>query len=241
MEPYIKEIRVIIHLPFWATWWALVIYALIVIGFIRLYLVFREHGIKAEQQRVLEKRETLRLKEVDVCRDRFFSNITHEFRTPLTLIITPLEKLEHDPSLSAAAIRSVKTAQRNSNQLLKLINEFLDFSKLNDGQLKLKLSTSKLDLFTADCVQTFETAAKEKNIDLRFSSHVIAGFYLFDEDKWEKIVTNLLSNALKFTSAGEMFSVSTSTAANDFIQLEVKDSGPGIPAEQQEKIFNRFY
>ena len=237
----IKEIGVIIHPPFWATWWARVIYALIVIGFIRLYLVFREHRIKAKQQLVFEKREALRLKEVDELKDRFFSNITHEFRTPLTLIITPLEKLEHDPSLSAAAISSVKTAQRNSNQLLRLINEFLDFSKLNDGQLKLKLSTGELDLFTADCVQTFETAAKEKNIDLHFSSHGIAGFYLFDEDKWKKIVTNLLSNALKFTPAGGMVSVSISTAANDFIQLEVKDNGPGIPAEQQEKIFNRFY
>ncbi len=237
----IKEIKVVIHPPFWATWWARLIYGCIAIGLIRWYFILREGQLKTAQNLAFEKREARRLKEVDELKDRFFSNITHEFRTPLTLIITPLEKLEQDPSLSAPAISAVKTAQRNSKQLLKLINEFLDFSKLNDGQLKLKLSTGELDLFTADCVQSFEAAAKEKNIDLRFSAQGVTGFYLFDEEKWGKIMTNLLSNALKFTPANGMVTVSISSSVDDIITLEVKDSGPGIPADQQEKIFTRFY
>ncbi len=237
----IKEITIVIHPPFWAEWWAYLIYALIAIGLVRWYFIFRERRIKTEQTLAFEKREALRLKEMDEMKDRFFSNITHEFRTPLTLIITPLEKLARDPSLSAAAISTVKTAQRNSRQLSKLINEFLDFSKLNDGQLQLKLSTGELDLFTADCVQSFEVGAKEKNIHLSFAATGIAGFYLFDEDKWEKIITNLLSNALKFTPQNGMVSVLLSAEANDSIRLEVTDSGPGIPADQQQKIFNRFY
>lgn len=237
----IKEIGIVIHPPFWATWWARLIYAFMAIGLIRWYFIFRERQLKTAQNLAFEKREALRLREVDELKDRFFSNITHEFRTPLTLIITPLEKLQQDPSLSAAAISTVKTAQRNSKQLLRLINEFLDFSKLNDGQLKIKLSTGELDLFTADCVRSFEASAKEKNIDLQFSTLGIAGFYLFDEDKWEKIVSNLLSNALKFTPPNGTVSVSLSSSANDMVQLEVKDSGPGIPADQQEKIFTRFY
>ncbi|MEO6719579.1 MAG: ATP-binding protein [Ferruginibacter sp.] len=237
----IKEIKVVIHPPFWATWWAIFIYALIAGGLIRWYFIFRERRLKTEQNLAFEKREALRLKEVDELKDRFFSNITHEFRTPLTLIITPLEKLLQDPSLSAPAISTIKTAQRNSKQLLRLINEFLDFSKLNDGQLNLKLSTGELDLFTADCVQSFESGAKEKNIELRFSAQGIAGFYLFDEDKWGKIITNLLSNALKFTPNNGMVSVSLSSSVNDTIHLEVKDNGPGIPADEQQKIFNRFY
>ena len=235
-----KVVSIIIHPPFWATWWAYLIYALMAIGLIRWYLIFKERRLRTEQHLAYEKREAMRLKEVDELKDRFFSNITHEFRTPLTLIITPLEKLEQDPSLSAAAITTVRTAQRNSKQLLRLINEFLDFSKLNDGKLKLKLSTGELDLFTADSVRSFESAAKEKNIDLRFSAQGITGFYLFDEEKWEKIITNLLSNALKFTPANGIVSVSLS-AADNIILLEVKDSGPGIPADQQEKIFTRFY
>ncbi|MEO6232366.1 MAG: ATP-binding protein [Ferruginibacter sp.] len=237
----IKEIRVVIHPPFWATWWAILIYILIAVGLIRWYFVFREKRLKTEQNLVYEKREALRLRETDELKDRFFSNITHEFRTPLTLIITPLEKLLQDPSLSAPAISTIKTVQRNSKQLLRLINEFLDFSKLNDGQLKLKLSTGELDLFTADCVQSFEAGAKVKNIELRFSAQGVAGFYLFDEDKWGKIITNLLSNALKFTPDNGMVSVSLSSSVNDTIHLEVKDNGPGIPADEQGKIFNRFY
>ena len=238
---YIKEIKVVIHPPFWATWWARVIYALIIIALARWYFVFREKQLKAKQHLAFEKREALRLKEVDEIKDRFFSNITHEFRTPLTLIITPLEKLEQDPSLSPAAINAVKTAQRNSKQLLKLINEFLDFSKLNDGQLKQKLSAGELNLFVADCVRSFETAAKEKDIDLQFSTQGIDGFYLFDEEKWEKIINNLLGNALKFTPHGGIVTVSLFSSTDDKVNLEVKDNGPGIPVGQQEKIFDRFY
>lgn len=237
----IKEVDIKIRPPFWATWWAYIIYALLVLVFLRWYFKFREEKLKAEQNLAFEKREALRLKEVDEMKDRFFSNITHEFRTPLTLIITPLEKLAQDPSLSSVAIDTVKTAQRNSKQLLRLINEFLDFSKLNDGQLKVKLSNGELKLFTADCVQSFKDAAKEKNITLDFKSEDVEGFYLFDEEKWNKIISNLLSNALKFTPVNGFVSVSLFSDTAGLIHLEVKDSGPGIPANQQQKIFDRFY
>jgi signal transduction histidine kinase/DNA-binding response OmpR family regulator/ligand-binding sensor domain-containing protein len=238
---YIKEIKVVIHPPFWATWWARVIYALVIIALVRWYFIFRERQLKAKQNLAFEKRESFRLKEVDELKDRFFSNITHELRTPLTLIITPLEKLEQDPSLSPAAVSTVKTAQRNSKQLLKLINEFLDFSKLNDGQLRVKLSSGELHLFVADCVKSFDAAAKEKNIDLQLSTGGISGFYFFDEEKWEKIINNLVSNAIKFTPQEGIVAVSLSSSTGDNIKLEVKDNGPGVPLAQQEKIFDRFY
>lgn len=237
----VREITIKIRPPFWATWWAYIIYALLVFVLVRWYFKFREEKLKAEQHLAFEKREALRLKEVDEMKDRFFSNITHEFRTPLTLIITPLEKLEQDASLSAAAISNVKTAQRNSKQLLQLINEFLDFSKLNNGQLQLKTATGELALFTADCVKSFEPAANEKNINLLFSANGVEGYYLFDEEKWTKIVSNLLSNALKFTPANGVVAVSLYSTANENIHLEVKDNGPGISANQQQKIFDRFY
>ncbi|MBC7936605.1 MAG: response regulator [Rhizobacter sp.] len=236
----VKEIKLVINPPFWATWWAWLLYALLVAALIRWYFVFRERTLQIQQNLAFEKREAIRLREVDELKDRFFSNITHEFRTPLTLIITPLEKLAQDSSLSAAAISSVKTAQRNSKQLLRLINEFLDFSKLNDGQLTLKTAAGELDTFTADCVQSFEVAAKEKNITLGFSVTGVKGYYLFDEEKWGKIVTNLLSNALKFTPVNGTVAVNLSSTG-ELIQLGVTDSGPGIPAAQQQKIFTRFY
>ena len=237
----VKELRVIINPPFWATWWASLVYALIVVWLIQRYFVFRDKQLKAEQTMAFEKREALRLREVDELKDRFFSNITHEFRTPLTLIITPLEKLLQDTSLSSAAVSMVKTVQRNSGQLLRLINEFLDFSKLNNGQLKLKLSTGDPVLFTAECVNGFAAAAKDKNIQLSFKAKDVAGFYWFDEDKWEKIITNLLGNALKFTPQNGTVSVLLSPAENNNLQLQVIDNGPGIPHDQQQKIFIRFY
>lgn len=237
----VKEIKIVINPPFWATWWAWLTYALIAVVLVRWYLVFREKRLKIQQNLAFEKREALRLREVDELKDRFFSNITHEFRTPLTLIITPLEKLAQDNSLSPVAISNVKTAQRNSKQLLRLINEFLDFSKLNDGQLKLKTAAGELAVFTADCVASFDIAAKEKNIALTFTATEVAGYYLFDEEKWEKIVTNLLSNALKFTPLNGQVAVTLAVDEDEMIQLTVTDNGPGIPAELQQKIFTRFY
>lgn len=237
----VREISIHIHPPFWFTWWAYLIYILIALFLLRLYFVFRERRIKAEQNLAFEKREALRLKEVDELKDRFFSNITHEFRTPLTLIISPLEKLAQDNTLSPAAMNSVKIAQRNSQQLLRLINEFLDFSKLNQGLLQLKLSTGEPDVFTAERIRSFEAAAAEKNIDLSFSSDGVAGFYLFDEDKWEKILVNLVGNALKFTPPNGKVMVRLNALQGNMIQLEVEDNGPGIPYEQQQKVFDRFY
>lgn len=237
----ITEIKIIINPPFWFTWWAWLIYAIIALALVRWYFIFREKRLQEQQNLEFEKREAIRLREVDELKDRFFSNITHEFRTPLTLIITPLEKLVEDSSLSTAALNSVKTAQRNSKQLLRLINEFLDFSKLNHGQLKLKTAAGEIDIFTEDCVKTFEVAAKEKNIALNFSANNVAGYYLFDEEKWEKIATNLISNALKFTPANGIVDVTLSSLEDKTIQLEVRDNGPGISADQQQKIFTRFY
>ena len=237
----IKEIKVIINPPFWFTWWAYLLYAIMAAALVRWYLIYRENRIKIRQSLAFEKKEALRLKEIDELKDRFFSNITHEFRTPLTLIITPLEKLMDDKSLSAGVFATLQTAQRNSQQLLRLINEFLDFSKLNNGQMKVKLSKGELDLFTAGCVKSFETPANDKKIKVDFHAKDIAGFYLFDKEKWEKIVTNLVGNAIKFTPQHGSISIMLSTTGYDMVRLVVEDSGPGIPEQEQQKIFNRFY
>lgn len=236
----ITSINIIIQPPFWRSWWAWLIYVLIVLAMVRWYFVFRERRMQIHQNLLFEKREALRLREIDELKDRFFSNITHEIRTPLTLIITPLEKLSQDPSLPAQVNSIIKAAQRNSSQLLRLVNEFLDFAKLNHGQLRIKTTAGEIDVFTANCVAGFAEAAKDKNIALSFSSTDIAGFYLFDEEKWEKIVSNLLGNALKFTPAKGTVAV-TLYGATDQVRLEVCDNGPGIPAALQQQIFTRFY
>ncbi len=236
-----KILTIRIRPPFWASWWAYLIYISLLVVAARQYFVYREKRIRAAQSLAFEKREALRLREMDEQKDRFFSNITHEFRTPLTLIISPLEKLVKNDSLPTPVVNTLKTAQRNSQQLLRLINEFLDFSKLNDGQLKLKLSIGELELFVSTCVESFAVAAAEKNLGLGFSSQGVSGFYFFDEEKWEKILANLLCNALKFTPAGGNITVTLTGLPDNMIRLAVTDTGPGIPENQQAKIFDRFY
>ncbi|QEC44591.1 hybrid sensor histidine kinase/response regulator transcription factor [Pseudobacter ginsenosidimutans] len=239
-SPAITSIKVNIEPPFWRTWWAWALYILAVLALIRWYLVFRERRLQIQQNLLFEKREALRLREIDELKDRFFSNITHEFRTPLTLIHTPLESLEHDPALPPATVKNITTARKNSTQLLRLVNEFLDFAKLNNGQLKLKAAAGEINVFTASCVSAFDANAREKNIALSFTS-TVSGFYLFDEEKWEKIVSNLLSNALKFAPVNGIVAVTLSSATDNQLKLEVCDNGPGIPAALQQKIFTRFY
>jgi len=237
----VKELGIHILPPFWATWWAYLVYILIAGGLLRLYLVFRERQLKMEQKLAFEKREALRLREIDELKDRFFSNITHEFRTPLTLIMSPLDNLLKDDTVPLSAHSHVKTAKKNSEHLLKLINEFLDFSKLNDGQMRVKLAAGEFNIFIRDSVKGFEPAATEKGISLGFTSSLSDSHYLFDKEKWEKILNNLLSNAIKFTPAAGKVDVSISDTPVNHIRLVVSDTGPGIPQSQQQKVFDRFY
>jgi signal transduction histidine kinase/DNA-binding response OmpR family regulator len=240
-SPAIKELTITIRPPLWATWWAYVLYALALSALLRAYFLFREKSIRTQQSLAFEKKEALRLRELEAIKDRFFSNVTHEFRTPLTLIITPLEKLAGDSSLNAAAAALVATAQKSSRQLLRLINEFLDFSKLNDGQMRVQTVTGDLHLFTAELVDSFKHAAQEKNITLTFESKDVAVLYQFDGDKWEKICSNLVSNAVKFTPPAGSIAISLEQEQNGPIRLQVANTGAGIPAHQQQRIFERFY
>lgn len=240
-SPGIKEIALTIHPPFWATLWAYIAYALALLMLGRWYFVFREQRIRTEQNLAFGKREALRLREMDEMKDRFFSNVTHEFRTPLTLIISPLEKLLTDVSLPQTVIETLQTIHRNSSQLLHLSNEFLDFSKLNNGQIRLNLSSGELSFFVSDCMKAFEAAALAKHIRLIVSVEQVQGFYLFDHEKWRKIISNLVSNALKFTPVNGEISLFLTPDTDDNVRLVVTDNGPGIAADQQLKIFERFY
>ncbi|MDO9375696.1 MAG: ATP-binding protein [Ferruginibacter sp.] len=237
----IKEINILIRPPFWATWWARLSYVLLAAGLLLIYLRFREKAMRTKQQLVFEQREALRLKEMDEVKDRFFSNITHEFRTPLTLIVTPLEKLAQNTSLPAPVLNTVNIAQKNSRQLLSLINEFLDFSKLQDGQMQLKFSAGELTLFVKEIMQSFEATAQERNVELSFVPGSVSGSCLFDQEKWAKILTNLLGNALKFTPAGGKVTVTLNLDENEVAELQVTDTGLGIDPAFHTKVFDRFY
>jgi signal transduction histidine kinase/DNA-binding response OmpR family regulator/ligand-binding sensor domain-containing protein len=237
----IKELVINIRPPFWTTWWAYILYAIGAFIVITSYLRYHRKRTKEQEQLVFRQKEAERLKELDELKDQFFSNITHEFRTPLTLIITPLEKLSQDQSLPPQAGQILNSMQRNAKKLLRLVNEFLDFAKLNKGQMKITLSHGDFNLFVASIVQQFQDAANEKQINLTYTSGISDTIHAFDEEKWEKILFNLLSNALKFTDNGGTVDVSLKTKDGNEVELIVSDNGIGISPEDLSLIFERFY
>ncbi|GAB3896220.1 hypothetical protein GCM10028803_13570 [Larkinella knui] len=203
------------------------------------------------EQMALKRQEADRRKEVEEVKNRFFANITHEFRTPLTLIISPIEQLVRTTADSPTIERSVinntlATIHRNARQLLQLINQLLDLSKLESGSLKVRESQGDAVQFMNDLVNSFRITAEMKGIQLTYQPGQLPEQLLFDDDKWGKIGSNLLSNALKYTPSGgsvrvDLVTESFGTAGQMLLRLSVSDTGTGIAADQIPHIFDRFY
>ena len=184
-------------------------------------------------------RETLELRAVDAMKTRFFANITHELRTPLSLIVVLIDKLLETLPLSPLYQQPLLAIQRNVSQLLRLINQLLDINKLEAHQMELDNEVGDLPSFVEQIVDLFRPSAEIKQLALIYTTDMPSGTYLFDADKWEKILYNLLSNAIKFTRTGRITVSLTQTPAS--VQLSVSDTGIGIPADKLPHIFNRFY
>ncbi len=249
-SPHTHSLRIVIDPPLWATWWAYSLYALLLIGALILYLRVRINRIRMKSRMELREQESIQLKHLDEIKSRFFANITHEFRTPLTLILTPLEQVLNDSSDSPYHGR-LSLIYRNANRLLRLINELLDLAKLDAGNLTITPTPADLPDFIKRIVLVFTEEAQRKRIQLEQTHHFNQPYYWFDPDKIEKILTNLLSNALKFTDEHGTITLSTYVAPidpalatsthTDLVRLTVHNTGAGIPEHQLPHIFNRFY
>lgn len=237
-KPVALQIR--IHPPFYRTWWAYLIYflMLIVVGW-QLYR-FQRQRLILQQQVVFEQKEASRLAELDVLKTRLFANISHEFRTPLTLILGPIEQLSQEYAQDSR----FSLLQVNARRLLNLINQLLDLSKLEAGQLQPEIQQGDLATFFRTLVSSFESLAEDRNIRFTFNQNQTEYWADFDPDKLEKIVTNLLSNAFKFTPAGQQVHLEVTFPKPDTLEplvVVVRDMGIGIAPAQQEQIFERFY
>ena len=246
--------------PWHRTWWSYLLQGLLafglVLGFIqwRLRAVHRQ-TIKLEQvvadrtEALAEKNEQLR--EMDTIKSRFFANISHEFRTPLTLVMGQIESVL--PTLEKpASVEKLEVAHRNAAQLQRLINQLLDLSKLEGGKMTLRASGQNIVPLLQQLTSTFESMAQQKNIALRFESTCPTIRVYYEQDKVEKVLYNLLSNALKFTPTGGQVLVNVATAGQGSSQVEpleekgelklsVRDSGVGIPSDRLPHIFDRFF
>ncbi len=198
-----------------------------------------EITIEKARRYVQQARETAELKAIDAMKTRFFANITHELRTPLSLIVSPVDSLLERSDLPTPYQHQLTTVRRNAHQLLRLINQLLDINKLEAQQMSLVNVVGDLPDFIGQIIDLFRPSAAIKNLTLTYRTEMSPGNYLFDADKWEKILYNLLSNAIKFTASGSV-TVTLQLVATE-AQLRVCDTGIGISADKLPHIFDRFY
>jgi signal transduction histidine kinase len=188
-----------------------------------------------------ERKRVEALAELDRAKTQFFSNVSHEFRTPLTLMLGPVEEslADTDESLTPKQRERQEMVRRNALRLLKMVNTLLDFSRIEAQRAQPAFEATDLAAYTAELASTFRSTIEKAGLRLTVDVAPLGGDVLVDADMWEKIVLNLLSNAYKFTLAGEI-GVSL-RAADSTIELEVRDTGGGIPEADLPRIFQRFH
>ncbi|PQV48946.1 two component regulator with propeller domain [Jejuia pallidilutea] len=233
--------------PYWRTWWAYLIY--LIIGAAIFWIIVHYYTLKVQEKQQHE---------LDQMKLKFFVNVSHEFRTPLTLILNPVDKILSNFNNDTETIKqSAQSIQRSARRLLHLVNQLLDYRKMDAGMAPLRLQKGDIVKFSKDIFLLFKDIAFKKQIVYNFNSNADSITGNFDFDKVEKITTNLISNALKFTNSGGEISVSINKIrdeksttlgaffkkkiSGDYIEIIVEDTGIGLDKEQQNNIFSRFY
>ena len=237
-----KSLAVIILPPWWRTWWAYALYAALALAALYGARRYEMNRLRLEQRLEIERLEAEQLRELDRARSRLFANVSHEFRTPLTLTMGPLDDLRaglHGP-LSPAVAEQVDLARRNAWRVLGLINEILELARAESGLLTLELKRLEFAQFVTSIAQTFRPLADRKAITFDVHTPAEPVMVYGDPDLLDRAVSNLLSNAFKFTPDGGAVRVAV-TADDTSARLTVRDSGPGIPAADLPLIFDRFH
>lgn len=237
-DPSTLQIRV--TPPWWLSWWAYVVY--ILFAFAVTLLTFRyfldKHKYLQEIQSEKEKAEKFR--EVDELKSKLVTNISHEFRTPLTLIIDPIEKLKEQFRNEEGANKYLGIISKNSQKLLELVNQFLDLKKLESGNLELIPEHRDFIRFLKSLTEYFEIQAKLHHIKFSFKSTEKSLNMMFDPGKMDKVILNLLNNAFKHTPEGGEITLDLSLA-DEKVTILVYDTGEGIPEDQLSYIFQPYY
>ncbi|QEC51367.1 signal transduction histidine kinase [Anseongella ginsenosidimutans] len=231
--------------PFWETPLAFLIYALLIIATLLLARRFILERERIKFRLAQERTEAQRMHELDMMKIRFLTNVSHEFRTPISLILSPVEKLVRHAD-SPADKNHLLMIQRNARRLLNLVNQLLDFRKIEVQELRLNLAENNVVQFVREITASFSDVSENKNVTLSFCPEIQDLHMAFDADKLEKILFNLLSNAFKFTPCGGSIQVKlglqpAAGSGEQQLKIQVIDNGIGIPADKQEKVFERFF
>jgi len=234
------SLRIIIAHPWWATWWAYILYGIFAVVLFSTSTRFYLNRQRLRHQLELEHEHAAKLLEVDQMKSRFFANISHEFRTPLTLIIGPSQSIIKETTKEEIK-KKAGTIKKNASRLLSLINQLMDLSKLDAGKLKLEASHGNIVKFIKGVAMLFESLAERKDIILKVKSSNNEINAYFDKEKMEKVLTNLLSNSFKFTPEGGKITVTVSEREANSIVIKIRDTGIGISKEEIPRLFDRFY
>jgi ligand-binding sensor domain-containing protein/signal transduction histidine kinase/DNA-binding response OmpR family regulator len=239
-----KTLQITVLPPPWKTWWAYTIYTIVILTllYIFYYYSYRTAELKNEltvEHMLHEKDEELAQRKLS-----FFTNISHEIKTPLTLILAPLEKLISMNEGNNKVQNQLMLMQRNGDRLIRLINQLLDFRKFESGNMKLHAAEGNIIKFAKEVYTAFEPYAIDRQIKLKFEPVEKQISVWFDRDKLEKILYNLLSNAMKFTPKGGTVSINIGREVQqgkEVVYIEVEDTGTGILPQAQEHLFEQFH
>ncbi|MDE6696277.1 MAG: response regulator [Muribaculaceae bacterium] len=231
-----------IHNSFWGSPWGWLIYA--VITAVLIWIIIRiaqrreRHLLEQESQKEAQRKQ----EELNQLKFKFFTNVSHDLRTPLTLIVSPLEDMIKE-SKDERQTKRLSQMRNNAMRLLSLVNQLLDFRKSEEARLNLNPSEGDIVAFARNVCTSFLGLSERKNINLTFYSDSDRIRLLFDEDKMEKILMNLLGNAFKFTPAGGRIDVAIQHGGDDrsALRIQISDTGIGIKDKDKKHIFERFY
>ncbi len=229
-----RVLKIEILPPWYRTWWAYALWITIILGLIYWFYRF-------QLSRRLAEAEAIRLKELDLAKSQLYTNITHEFRTPLTIILGMADQVKSDPKNWFS--EGIKLIRRNGKQLLNLVNQLLDLSKLDSNDMPVTMVNGDIVSFVKYQIESFHSYADSKDIRLHFMSDLEEFHMDHDPEKLQNIISNLLSNAIKFTpSSGDVyFDLRQAINHDNLLKIQIRDNGIGIAPEHLPNIFDRFY
>ena len=227
-----KQLVIIVKRPWWLTWWAFVLYIVCLIAILSIagYIVSLYNGLR---QKVIVEQQVTDIKL------RFFTNISHELRTPLTLIVGPVENILQSERISRSVRSQLEIVQSNSQRMLRMVNQLLEFRKIQNQKMKLKIQPTLLSELVNETCANFKKEASDKHIDFTIENRAEDSTVWVDRGRMDTILWNLLSNAFKFTPAGKHIGVVIDSKPG-FVTLAVEDEGIGIAPEKRSILFERF-
>lgn len=240
-----RTARIEVHIlpPWWLSWWAYTIYTALIIAVVIIAYNLTLTKMKLLSELRLEKLERMKTEELNQVKMRFFTNVSHEFKTPLSLILGPIESLGEQIQ-DKRQLEQLALMRQNGERLLRLIDQIMDLRKFDNGKMKLNPSTGEFVSFVRVIYDSFAYQAQRRGIDYDFESSETELTFQFDSDKVEKVLYNLLSNAFKFTPDNGHIGITVSLRRSDdgrFAAVEVSDTGIGVTEADREHIFERFY